>query len=311
MPNLTPDGYFSGGENGNPGIFADGWTVKANYSKIIGSHTLRVGGEFNKVGEYQAITNSTLNFGASETSNLVNTATTGTPSSYMLGVPYQVQKRNAPETMQFGGVMGLYVQDQWKVTDKLTVNLGLRYDRTFIPKFGTSAAGNWFVGDVNFNNGTYLVLHVPPACAQTGTAPCIPTPNGSLPANVVASPDGRFLHDTTKNFQPRVGLAYHLFPNTAIRAGFGIAFDNYAGVIQTAREIAGTWPSVGFIQVNNLDSPTTTNPFPGYSIQNLPALASLPQRPYNIQSWYTDPNWKNAYSLQWNFGVQQQLTPTT
>jgi hypothetical protein len=313
VPGLDVTGYFSGDEQNYQLQAADGWTIKANYSKSAGRHIFRMGGEFNKIGEAWSKFTDYMNFQSYETANPTSAGNTGNAlASYMLGLPYQVVKRNAPETLQFGGVMGLYFQDQWQATKKLAINVGLRYDRTFIPAYGTAAANNWYVGNVDFNTGTYVVLHTPQACAVTKAAPCIPTADGSLPANVVASPDGKFLHDATMNFQPRIGLAYRLFPKTAIRAGFGIVFDNYAGVIQTARNINGTWPSISSIQLSNINNPSSANPFPGYTIQNLPPVAALPSAaPKSIQGYYADPNWKDAYSMQWNFGLQHQLTDST
>jgi hypothetical protein len=53
---------------------------------------------------------------------------------------------------------------------------------------------------------------------------CIPG-DGTLPAHVVVSPNGKIYHDTTTNWE-RVGLAYRLTDTMAIRAGFGIFYDN-------------------------------------------------------------------------------------
>ena len=204
--------------------------------------------------------------------------------------------------------MGGYFQDQWKATPQLTVNLGLRYDRTFRPPYGRPEDNNMEVGDMNFANGTYVLQVMPKACEATGAPPCNPTPGGALPDHVVVDPRGKIYQDWTDNWQPRVGLAYRLTEKTALRAGFGIYFESWAALTQSSQNYSGTWPTVGQQIANNLnnprpgaETPTTkaTNPFPS-------GLFPEPT-PFNQVQWFQDPNLKNAYSMQWNFGIQHQL----
>ena len=146
-------------------------------------------------------------------------------ASFLLNVPNSAGRRNVHETTRWGGVMGFYFHDQWKATPKLTVNLGLRYDRTFIPPYGredtVGVNGGIETGDLDLLNGVYILQRVPPTCAERGYSPCIPDPSGKLPEHVIVDPRGKIYHDTTKNFQPRFGLAYRLTPNTALRGSFG------------------------------------------------------------------------------------------
>ena len=102
--------------------------------------------------------------------------------------------------------------DQWKVTSKLSVNLGLRYDLTLIGIYGDNKNANNFVGDMNFRDGTYILARNAPSCAQTNAAPCIP--GGTLPAHVIVTPLGgtAIYHTDKSNIQPRIGVAYQLFP---------------------------------------------------------------------------------------------------
>ena len=306
------DNYFSNGESVQNDLEADGWSVKGDYTRVLGKHTLKFGAEFNKIAGGLLFEIPSLEFSQQETSDLGSDISGDALASFLIGAPNNSVYRNFGETMSFGGIFGTYLQDQFQVTPKLTLNLGLRYDHAYIPKYGTPGAHNQDVGNFDFNNGTYIVYKVPGSCAVLQNAPCIPTPDGSLPEHVVASPDGRVLQNPQLNLQPRFGFAYRIFPATAIRGGFGITFDNYAALIQNVRGVSGNWPSIGQIQISGLNAPVTGDPFPGVDPQHLPALTGLPApTPFGLQNWYIDPKFKDAYSYQWNLGVQHQFNADT
>jgi len=320
IPGISVDGYFgSNNEAVTPQTTANSWSGKGDFTHVIGRHTIKVGSEFNGIGESQDIQYANLEMSQQETNiltdptGIVNPGLTGdAAASFLIGVPYGFTKRNVVESLSFGGILSFYGQDQFQVTPKLTINAGLRYDLAFIPKFGRPQDNNQPVGNFDFNNGTYIVYKVPGSCATLGTAPCIPTPDGSLPEHVVASPDGRIFQNQYNNFQPRLGAAYRIDPTTVIRGGIGLAFDNYAALVQNIRGVSGNWPSVAQIAQTNINAPSATNPFPGYTTQNLPALTTLPSAtPFNQFNWFVDPKTKDAYSLQYNLGVQRQLDKTT
>jgi len=292
---------------------------KGNVSKIIGSHTLRFGGEFDS-STFESIYNSAnSSFAYQQTSDpsQPNVYPGNSMASFLLNVPDAAGRRNVHETTRLGGVIGFYFQDSWKATSKLTVNLGLRYDRTFIPPYGREDTvgqnGGIEAGSVNFNNGTYIVQKLPPPCTERGHAPCIPG-DGKLPEHVVVSDTGKIYHDTTTNWGPRVGLAYRLRQATAVRAGFGIFYDNWAAVTQTSQNYEGTWPDIGQQLANNLNVPIPGQPTPTVIGQNPFATGGgmFPApTPFEQVQWYMDPHAKNPYSMQWNFGVAHQLNTTT
>jgi outer membrane receptor protein involved in Fe transport len=316
LPGMGITGYASAGENsGGPNSSSDIYEWKVEFSKVHGRHTFNMGADFNtdNLGPDVAAQPS-VGFDAIETSSLEpvldaqgNPIATGSAlASFLLGVPDNATRRDVSISVVGGWVNGFYFGDQWKANDRLTVNWGVRYDYTLIPFF-PAAQGQNKVGNLDLNNGTYELQSEPPSCAVAGTAPCIP--GGVLPANVVVSPNGKIFHNTYDNIQPRLGLAYRLSSKTALRAAYGRFYDNWAAVTQTAQNYQGTWPSVSSTLAQNLNPglPTVTaeNPFsttPG----NLPGPT-----PFNQVAWYTDPNIKNSYSDQWNFGVQYQVASDT
>jgi hypothetical protein len=320
IPNPQISGYASGGENiTNVPKATDSHQVSGNLTKIVRNHTLTFGGGFTTNKFESPLSYASLSFAAGQTGNPQNPNQPGDPlASFLLNVPDGANRRNVHETTRPGGLMSLYIQDSWKATSKLAFNFGLRYDRTFIPPYGTNATigqqGGIETGDVDFSNGTYIVQKLPPPCTVRGFAPCIPG-NGALPAHVVVDPSGKIAHDTLTNFGPRVGFAYRLGNRTVLRGAAGIVYDNWAAVSQMAQNIEGAWPDIGQLIANNLNQPSTTSATPTTNSQDPFAgggsgLFPAPT-PFNQVQWFYDPHIKNPYSMQWNFGVQRELNSST
>jgi outer membrane receptor protein involved in Fe transport len=292
---------------------------KANVSKTWRTHTFRFGGELNS-STFESLYNSaSIGYALQQTADPSNPGVNpgNAMASFLLNVPDGANRRNVHETTRWGGVMGYYFQDSWKASQRLTVNLGLRYDRTFIPPYGLPETagfnGGIEAGSIDFNSGTYIVQKLPPSCTSRGHAPCIPG-DGNLPAHVVVSPNGKIYHDTTTNWGPRIGLAYRATPTIAVRAGFGIYYDNWAAVTQTSQNYEGTWPDIGQQIANNLNVPVSSQPTPNIKGQSPFAAgggAFPAPTPFEQVQWYYDPYNKNPYSMQWNFGVAKQLNDST
>ncbi len=318
IPGLNVANFFSTAENYSLSRNADNYTGKVGFSVLKGRHMLKMGAEFNRVGYGAVIDTTSVSFADAQTSDPTRQATTGSSlASYLLAIPDSATRRDVIETIPgTAGVMGFYFQDSWKVSTNLTVNMGLRYDRTFTPSAGTEADNNNKIGNMDYQRGVYILQATAPSCAVAGKFPCIPTPAGApagyLPPNVVVSPSGKILKDTTMNFQPRLGLAYRMGPKTAIRASAGMFFDNYSGITQIARNPIGTWPSLGFTSASNMNLPTSAQVLPSVFASNpLPSAVFPLADPFVQTAFFLDPNWKNAYSIQWNFGVQRQVTNNT
>jgi len=200
------------------------------------------------------------------------------------------------------------------MTRSLTVNYGIRYDRSVIPAYGTQASvglqGSIETGDFDFNTGNYIVQQLPPLCSVRGHAPCLPS--ATLPAHVLVATGGKILHGSKDNIGPRVGFAYRVNDKMSIRGGFGITYDNWAAIIQMTQNYQGSWPDTGTLQINNTNTPGTPytsaqNPFADNG-GNLPAATPFGSSNVN---YMVDPLWKNPYSEQYNLGIEQQLGSRT
>ena len=308
--------YLGGaGQSAQDTRYADDWTFGGSFTKILGRHTLKAGVNFATNNTRSPIYNTGDGFSAVPTQDPNNPLSNQGDSfaSFLLGLPDNASRRNVLETEHGGWVNGGYFQDQFKINSKLTLNLGLRYDVTLWPIYGQTPAPDAYVGDVNYNNGTYILANVPAACSATQGFPCIPN-GGTLPADVVVTShkNGSIYTNDHSDWQPRAGLAYRLTDKTAIRVGYGRFYDNWNAIIQLAQNYEGTWPDVGQLIANTLNHPggtaaTIGNPFNLTSGGVVMPTAS-PFLSAGFEDWYVDPGkYKMPYSDQWNVGVEQGL----
>jgi len=291
---------------------------RGTYTDILGNHEIKFGLGWDSTNFASPLSQIGLSFGAPQTAapQFPNLATGDPLSSFLLNVPDGASRRNVNELERPGGLLSAFLQDTWKATPRLTLNYGLRYDYPFLPAYGTNATigtqGGIETGDMDFGNGTYIVQKLPPPCTVRGYAPCIPG-DGTLPAHVVVSPNEKISHNVHTNFGPRFGFAFKLDDKTVIHGAFGIVFDDWAAVTQMAQNIEGSWPDIGQqILASTANQPTTAQPTPTINAQN-PFGSSgsglFPvATPFINNQWFYDPNIKNPYSEQWNFGVQRQLS---
>ena len=315
LSGLSAANYFGGTPSVVTNRPANNYQIKGDMTVIKGRHTIKFGGDFLWATMARTQASHGVNFTEFATADLQNTAKTGdSVASMLLNFADNSSRRNIIESLRFGGNQGLYLQDSWKMTSKLTVNLGLRYDYAWVPDYGTVEDGNIFTGNANTDTGQYAVIRVPGACSETGGAPCIPTPDGSLPPNVIAlGEDQELIPGRGHMIGPRIGLAYRLGDRTTIRASGGLIYDNFAGIYQSARGVGGNWPDVSVTRFENLAAPTPEDPRSQTRAQDaILGQADVPAaNPFNTNWWFVDPEFEQAYSAQWNFGIQHQLASNT
>jgi len=315
LPIIAIPGYLSGGENYATAMGTNIYEYKADFTKLIGRHMIEFGAEISFSNEKPGALNSNGNvgFSAFQTSNLQSSANTGNAAaSFMLGVPTSGVKRNIAKDIVGGWVDSFYAEDQWKLTQKLTMNWGVRYDMILQPYLGTNASKSNLSGAYDLSNGTYLITKAASelgACVPQGAAPCIP--GGSLPDHVVVASGNKLIYDIFDNVQPRIGVAYQATPKAVIHLSYGRVYDTWSGIFQSAQNEGGLWPSVSIAQSVNINSTVPTpdataeNPL-GNQVEPLPAAT-----PFNQVAFFVDPNMKNAYSDQWLVGLQQQVSSNT
>jgi hypothetical protein len=313
IPGLTIPAYANSGATNHGGTkLTDIYQWRANFTKVLSKHSFTTGFDFERNSFFVHGGGPSETFSSAQTADPEGKGVTGDAmAALLIGTVANASRRDtvAPVTGQRS--YGFYFMDKWKLTDKLILNVGLRYDLMLWPGYGAGPHDPTSqVGNIDFNNGTYVVQTNSPDCATAGQAPCVP---GGLPQpNVVVSKNNRLYSNTYDNIQPRIGIAYSLNDKTVVRASFGMFNDLWAGVMQTVQGIGGDWPSVAQIltpPLNTSNQVATANwqdPLAGLGSAGLPAPT-----PFGQVEWYRDPKAKDPYSEQWNFGVQRQLSSNT
>ncbi len=308
---------------------AGNYTMNTNHSwgagvtHMHGKHTMRYGGEYWVLQQASASIGNQgqFNFDNSNWTRQQATVSGGTGvgsqvASFMLGLPNGGSVNNNADAFYSQRFWGVYFQDDWRFTPKLTLNLGLRYDveRPVTERFNRltsnydpdainpinpQAQANYAaIAAANANNAAVQeLLRIVPvsAFAARGT---------QLFAGVGGQPEQVYHTDYTM-VQPRVGFAYQIRPTTVIRGGFG-------------RFVQATWEhasQIGFSATtpfiatqDNYYTPyeTLANPFRNGILaptgSSLGPLAQLAQS----QDW-VNPDASRPYSWEYSLHLQQQV----
>ncbi|MCC7174149.1 MAG: TonB-dependent receptor [Bryobacterales bacterium] len=269
-------------------------TFRDDLTRMWGTHVFKMGYELLRLRMNSTVTNrpsgdfrfDQMTAGLQANGNPVP-GTGNTFAGFLLGYVRQAQfDQELASWLPRSGIHGLYFQDDWKVSPRLTLNLGIRYsiESAYNMKWGQMS---------NFD----------------------PTVKDDLTGRL-----GGVVHPTTplnkrdrNNFQPRIGVAWHPLQKWAMRGGFAV------------NTIDVKFPSSRayfeeYVAQANYQSPPG-DPRPIYRISQIPAPVVYTIRPNGTspylgtnysartQEWW-DSNTRNPYILNWNLSVQYQISST-
>jgi len=274
------------------------WDPELNYSKTIGRHSIKVGYQYLYVRTEILDTNplygqDTYSGGFSKPTcaqlgqptgcTVPSDSTSYSLADFMFGLPNQINLGSYTIINLRQFVHSLYVQDDYRVSTKLTLNIGLRWE----------FASPLYERDNNYSN------------FDPTTDSMIRATGGSLFQRALVHPD-------YKDYGPRLGLAYTINPKTVLRSGYGISytFFNRPGSAQEGINapqalfgvLSQTMPAGGPVPSTFL---TTQNSFS----TNIASPAAF--NPANSNVVYTPPDSRWPMIQNWFLSVQRQLPKDT
>ncbi len=317
---------YQGFGGGSPLTYGDNiYQGVDNVTWVIKRHTLNFGIDFRReqMVEFDNFGGTgSLNFNGEFTSLVPSFAGQGTSSNgtYSSTVPYegnaladmllgQTSSAGGPppiasdDYMLWGSNWNLYLQDDYRATDHLTLNLGLRWER---PANFHTRNGDGYT--LNLNNGGQFVWgncsFVKPILAAGGNPNFLQcgAPNTLVPID-------------TKDFAPRIGFSYNppMAPKLVIRGGFGIFYGLYS------RYYDGSQYDLDSLY--NETAPSIPSPT-GQETQSTAVVQNLWSAPVNANSLFVTPGWEfpfnqvnwptnhTPYDEQWTLDTQYALNST-
>ncbi len=316
VPRVRAGGYtrFANWESGDGTNTGLTHSVNGNVTLLQGNHNLKFGVDaraYRAFGNrYPLSVSPDLDFANTYTRGpLDNSASAPIGqelAALLLGVPAGSMARSASFALQ-DTFFALYLHDDFKLSSKWTVNIGLRYEleTPMTERFNRLAGGFAFdqpspiEAQARANYALNPIPELAPANFRVVGGLTFVN-NGDL---------GRSpFRGERNNFQPRFGIAYRLLPNTVVRAGYGL-FHDTIGVNSTAAIQTGFSQSTP-IQAS-LDSgltfvATNANPFPSGLREPLGAAGGLTTN-LGQPIGFFDRNLKQPYAQHWSLGLQQIL----
>lgn len=319
LPNLNPSGISTVGTGWSvPSVeFQNVYQILDNLTKIAGRHSLKTGVSFQSVrqaflqpgasrGVYNWTGLFTSNLGASFTGfGVADFLANQMHDSFITG------DDNVADTRWYNAA---YVQDDWRINRKLTLNLGVRWDYYQPNKEQSNRLSNFIPLSIGIGTGKGTLLF--PKSIQNSLK--LPAAFTALAAanniSIQYSDNERLVNGQKTNFAPRVGFAYLVARGTVVRGGFGIF---YGGLESFGSANLGN--SYPFIVSATVTSPNCTaasclslaDPSAGNVTLETGMGAQLSQGLVNFISQpglnQIDQNPKTTYSEEYNLTVEHSL----
>jgi len=290
--------------------YNDKQTAVSNLTWVRGSHTFKVGGQYAMdiwIDDNSRGSTGVFNFSANETGlpylnkTTVGSGTVGLPfASFMLGQVDSATVNPVEEPEWRRPTYALYLQDSWKITPKVTLEYGLRWDY--------QSQGH----EIYYRNDEFAPYTLNPSA-------------GNLPGAIQFEGYGPgrcnclFSHGYPYAVGPRLGLAWQIVPKTVIRAGWGVAYGQLSGYGYVTNQNGAGTVGVGW-NVLTFNSPAFGQPGAvlGTGLQYNPALLTALNLSPGIlptpgtttaPQYFFDPNAGRPPRInEWSIGVQHEVT---
>jgi hypothetical protein len=309
-------------------------------TKIYGKHTFKMGfewqhvkfstlqppwsrGEYDYNGDYTDVVGANAgNTGRVDFLLTPTTSTVGGPD--YVGGSSEVYLSNTALTDNGKNYYGTYINDDWKVTSKLTLNLGLRYDFFGLVFEHHGDQANFLPYAAGPYSGPTYLLPASTPCSDLSTSILAQFTTDGI-ACVSTNANGGGLGNSQKaNFSPRVGFAYQVTPKLVVRGGYGLFYNGF--------ENRGYSPNIGenypfqfsfsYGEPNPYTPISADTPFAGCATAGPGGTATfetgfscqplIPSEvgPGGLALRGIQFNYKTPYSMSGNLTVQYQLAPS-
>lgn len=276
------------------------YSLLSTWTKLSGKHATKFGVDYrlNRNSSVNPGGNGAGSFAVGPTftqsdpfnRNAANTSGSGM-ASLLLGLADSGNfGANTPTSVQ-NSYMGLFLQDDWKITNRFTLNLGLRYELElpYTERYNRNS--------YRFDETAKLPV----------TIPGLDLRGGVLFAGLNGNP--RAISPDRNNIGPRVGFAYSPFSKTVIRGGYGVFYTTislnttFFGALNVYNSLT---PFTGTLDGGATALTTLSNPFPTGLREAVGSSVGLLAQVGDTLSIF-DEKRVNPYNQQWQFSVQQQL----
>ena len=305
----TGTNYTSNWVPWNNGYNAYQFLDAVSWSK--GSHQLKMGGSFQLYRKYQdlfAPTQGSFQFNGQYTQNDFADYLLGLSNSYGENALQDSQNWNANS-------YALYIEDTWRATSRLTLNLGLRWDgipHTYNPQ---NEVSNFYAN--RYDQAAQPVYLVPgsvisPTSPGLGTSPLQQLQGYQFYLNGIgiAGHDGipnSLVGNHWANFGPRLGFAYDIFGDgkTVLRGGFGMMYERVQG-----NDMYNAGPNQPFSASLTQNNVSLSNPHTNLPTGVTVTTPNVPITVGNITGLLYD-NYSPPYTYQYSVGIQRAVTNRT
>lgn len=285
-------------------------------NKSLGAHSLRTGFEFRRYAETSTFfandQTGQFSFDANWTRGPLDNSPAAPGSlgqsfaAFLLGLPTSGQIVRRASYDESSATYGFYLQDDWRVGPRLTLNLGLRYELESALREAQNRSVRGF--DASATQPIEAAARAALNPAATGISRDQFNVRGGLTfAGVGGEPEG--LYEVPKNnWMPRLGATFKLDEKTVVRGGYGV-FYGFLG--QRRGDVITTGFSANTpltVSLNNGLSfiETLTNPFQGGIVEPVGAAAGIETFLGQSISFF-DPNPKSPRNQRWQVGLQREL----
>ena len=303
------DMYYIGTSEGQWFEHTNTFSFNVGVTKILGSHNMKFGfqgqvKQNNSVGANRPGGQYNFDRAFTQPNPFVTGNNLGNGiASFLLGTPSAGLVNLRAVTAPQAPFYGWYFQDDFKVTQKLTLTLGLRYDLLLgvTERYNQSALG------FDFNTSNPIEAAAKAAYARS-PIPELSAANFNVKGGIFfATPsDRRNVKTETTDWQPRVGLAYRILPRTVLRTGFGMFYSEWWQPFVNTTGFAAQTDMVTTLDGGLTPADTLANPFPNGLTKPTGSSLGLKTLLGQTLSLY-DYNRKNIRNLRYSFGFQHEL----